>query len=310
MGELEATLKWFKKYKSPRPDGWPVEFYTAFFELLGEYLLKVIEDCRIIGLMYEAFNTTFIALIPKSDNPGSFKDFCPISLCSCIYKIIAKIIANCLHPILSSHISSEQFSFLQDHQIHEVVGMAQEVLHSVQTMKLKGMILKVDLSKAFDRVSWLYIKILLTHFGVPIEFIQRIMCCILNITFSVLINGSTSHFFHSERGPKQGCPLSTLLFFLIMEGLFKLILEEHMMGRLRGIRIIDNCIMSHLLFVDDVLIFLNGGIGVLIDIQNIITVFRIATGMEINSLNSTLSVSRCTPHEIQFTLHIFPFTLL
>jgi len=68
-------------------------------------------------------------------------------------KIITKIIANHLCPILSTHISFEQFSFLQDRQIHGVVGTAQEVLHSIQTKNMKGMILKVDLSKAFDRVS-------------------------------------------------------------------------------------------------------------------------------------------------------------
>lgn len=114
LGELEATLKLFKKYKTLGPDGWTIEFYIGFFEILGEDLLKVIEDCKISGHMYEAFNSTFIVLIPKSDNPGSFDEFRPISLYNCIYKIIAKIIENCLCPILSSHISSENFSFLQD----------------------------------------------------------------------------------------------------------------------------------------------------------------------------------------------------
>lgn len=45
MGELEATLKWFKRDKSPRPDGWVMEFYTSFFDIVGEDLLKVIEYC-------------------------------------------------------------------------------------------------------------------------------------------------------------------------------------------------------------------------------------------------------------------------
>ena len=202
--------------------------------------------------MYEAYNSTFIALIPKTDNPGSFDDFRPISLYNCIYKIIAKIIANHLRPIISTHISSEQFSLLQYQQIHEVVGIAQEVLHSIQTKKLKGMILKVDLSKAFDCASWLYIRILLIHLGFPIEFINWIMCCITNISFSDLINGSVSLFFHSERGLRQGCPLSPLLFLLIMEGLSRLILEEHGILRLQGIRITDNYKVTHLLFVDDV----------------------------------------------------------
>ena len=84
MAELEATLKWFKRDKSPRPDGWSVQFYTAFFDTLGKYILKVVEECQINAKMYEALNTTFISLIPKSDNLASFDDFCPISLCNYI----------------------------------------------------------------------------------------------------------------------------------------------------------------------------------------------------------------------------------
>jgi len=133
-----------------------MEFYSVFFDILEPDLLRLIEECRMQDRMWESFNSTFIALIPKSDYPLTFDDFRPISLCNCIYKIIAKIIANRLKPILSAHISPQQFSFLQNRQIHEAVGTAQELLHSVQTKKLKGMILKIDLSKAFDRVNWLY----------------------------------------------------------------------------------------------------------------------------------------------------------
>lgn len=94
LGELETTLKWFKSDKSPRPDRLLVEFYIAFFEIHGDDLLKVIEECRTIGCMHGAINSTFITLIPKTGNPTSFDDFHHISLCNCIYKIIEKVIAN------------------------------------------------------------------------------------------------------------------------------------------------------------------------------------------------------------------------
>lgn len=66
--ELEVVLKCFKKDKSPGPDGWPTEFYSSFFELIREDLLQTIEECRRIGRILEAFNSTFLALIPKVDN--------------------------------------------------------------------------------------------------------------------------------------------------------------------------------------------------------------------------------------------------
>lgn len=76
-------------------------------------------------------NTTFIALILKNDSPGCFDEFCPISLCNCLYNIISKIIVNRIRPILSQHILLEQFAFLEDCQIHEAIGTAQEAIHSI-----------------------------------------------------------------------------------------------------------------------------------------------------------------------------------
>lgn len=147
--ELEGVLKWFKKDKSPGPDGWTIEFYLAFFDVLGQDLLGVVEESRTTGSIYHAINSTFIALIPKSDSPASFDDYRPISLCNCLYKIISKTIANRLRPILSRSIAPQQFSFLESRQIHEAIGLAQEAMHSIWSRHLKVILLKIDLSKAF-----------------------------------------------------------------------------------------------------------------------------------------------------------------
>lgn len=135
MEELGATVKWFKKDKIPGPDGWTIEFYIAFFEILGEDLLKIVETCRRNGTISSAFKSTFIALIPKLDNPSSYNDFRPISHCNCLYKIISKIIANRLKTILSRQISSEQFAFLHHRQIHEAIATAKELLHTLKIKK-------------------------------------------------------------------------------------------------------------------------------------------------------------------------------
>lgn len=120
--ELESTLKCFKKDKIPGPNGWTIEFYLAFYDPLGQDLLRVVEESRSSSCLYHAINYTFITLIPKSDTPFSFDDYRPISLCTCLYNIISKIIANRLRPILSEHIAPQQFAFLEDRQIHEAIG--------------------------------------------------------------------------------------------------------------------------------------------------------------------------------------------
>lgn len=197
MEELEATLKWFSKDKCSGPDGWSVEFYLSFFEVIGSDLLSVVEESWTSRWLEAAITSTFIALISKTNNHITFDDFHPISLCNCLYKIIAKIIANHVKPILCKHILLEKFSFLKDRQIHEAIGIAQEVLHALHCKRGKGMIMKVGLSKAFDRVNWLYLRMLLTHLGFPFSFIRWIMGCISNIPFSVLVNRSATPFFTS-----------------------------------------------------------------------------------------------------------------
>eukprot|EP00253_Pinus_taeda_P002467 PITA_02467 len=310
MAELEATLKWFKKDKSPGPDGWTIEFYLAFFEILGNDLLQIVEDSRRRGRISSAIKSTFIALIPKSNAPISFDDFRPISLCNCLYKIIAKTIANHLKPILSQHISSEQFAFLHHRQIHEAIASAQELLHTLHVKKQKGMILKVDLSMAFDRTNWLYLRLLLTHLGFPYNYIKWTMSCITDVNYSVLLNGEATTFFTAERGLRQGCPLSPLLFLLIMEGLSRLLSSARDRHQLTGIKIADDFFLTHLLFVDDVLIFLNGSIGDTTTLQNAMHLFQQAIGMKVNVQKSTITTVGCTTHELAFASQRFPFISL
>lgn len=208
IGELESTLKWFKRDKSPCPDGWSMEFYIAFVDIIGPDLLGVIEESRTLGRIYAPLNSTYIALIPKTDSPSSFHELRPISLCNCLYKIIAKIIANRIKPILSEHISQEQFAFLHNRHIHKAISSAQEALHSIKLKKLKGMALKIDLSKAFDKVSWLYLRMILTHLGFPLEFIRWIMgwlyyICILCNSYKWVSLPRLS----GEKGYDAGMPL-------------------------------------------------------------------------------------------------------
>jgi len=102
----------FQKDKSSSLDKWTVELYLGFFELLSADLLQVVEESRRNGRLLAPLNSIFIALIPKSDENQTFNDFGHISLCNNLYKIVAKIIAWRLNPILSGTISQEQFGFL------------------------------------------------------------------------------------------------------------------------------------------------------------------------------------------------------
>jgi len=117
------------------------------------------------------------------------------------------VIARRIKGVLFALISKEQFGFLEGRQIHEAIIVAHERIHSIKTKNMKGEVLKIDLSKAYNQVNWLYIRLLLTHLGFGIDFIQWVMCCITSASFVVMINGYASPIFKVERGLRQGCPL-------------------------------------------------------------------------------------------------------
>ena len=192
---MEVVLKGFKKDKSLGPDGWPMEFFLDFFDLIGEELVMAAEQVGIGGKVPSALNSTFLTLIPKCENPSTFANFYPISSCNLVYKVISKIAALRLKPLLNITISAQQFGFLKDRQITKPVGITQEILHSIKTKNSNVMVLKLDLVKAFDRVNWTFLRLLLLKIGLPMIGVNWIMGCVTNACFAVLFNGTPSDFF-------------------------------------------------------------------------------------------------------------------
>jgi hypothetical protein len=121
----------------------------------------MVEESRKKGRVIGALNATFLSLIPKSENPGNFGDYRPIALCNPLYKIITKIISNTIKSLLSFGISKEQFGFLEGRQITDAIGIVQEDLHSIKVKHINAMVLKLDMIKAYDRVDWGFLRLVL-----------------------------------------------------------------------------------------------------------------------------------------------------
>jgi hypothetical protein len=247
------------KDKSPGPDGWTRELFQDFFDIMGEDIHRVVEESKCIGHIPGAFNATFFTLIPKVNKPDSFHDFRPIALCNFVYKVISKIITTRMKDKLASSISYEQFGFLKDRLIFDDVGIAQECLHTAKSKKLSSIILKLDLKKSYDKVSWQFLWMLLIQIRLKWEVTQWIMARVTYVNMVVLINGSPTDFFKGYRGLHEGCPLSPLLFLLVVECLSRLLKKDVEEGSFHGLKVVTETIISHLFFIDDVLVILGVG---------------------------------------------------
>jgi hypothetical protein len=235
--------------------------------------------------------------------PGSINDFRTISLCNSVYKVIATRIK----PILFAHISKEQFGFLSNMKILYATGVVEESIHSIKVKKLKGMILKINLIKAYDRVDWTYLGLILFQIGLPLNVVNWIIACVTFVNFAVLINGSPAGLFKGFRGLIQGCPMSPLLFVLVIEGLNRFLGHYKEEGLFYRIKFTKNLNISHLLFVDDVLIFGRGRLKDQEILKYILQVLCDASGMEISEHKFVLIQNNVDTTLIRQIVLLFPF---
>jgi hypothetical protein len=163
-----------------------------FFEVVSDDLVDLVEDTRSCGRIKSTLNSTFLALIPKENNPQTFGDYKPIALCNLCYKLISKIIANMIKPILSRELSGEQLGFLKGRQILDAIGTAHECIHNIRARKQKALILKLDLMKAYDCVNWDFLHMILVQTGFNVKTLNWIMSCVVRSSSLVLINGEAS----------------------------------------------------------------------------------------------------------------------
>eukprot|EP00253_Pinus_taeda_P011878 PITA_11878 len=153
LGEVEEAVNSMPNDKAPGPDGFTINFYKACWHIVKQEVWDVVEDSRKSGSTLKSINSTFIVLIPKGEEANTPEKFRPIALCNVIYKIISKVIANRLKPILPGIISEEQSGYVEGRQILDNILLAQEMIHTLHSRKETRMLMQLDLLKAYDKVS-------------------------------------------------------------------------------------------------------------------------------------------------------------
>ena len=178
-------------------------FYQKYWHLIGEDVSNAVITCLNSSKILKAINHTYITLIPKVKNPEIVSEFRPISLCNVIYKIISKMLTNRLKSVLPQIVSESQSAFVPRRLITDNILVAFKTLHHMHQQrngKIGSVALKLDMSKAYDRVEWKYLEKVMQQMGFHQKWVNIIMECISIVSYSILINGEPHGYIKPSRG--------------------------------------------------------------------------------------------------------------
>lgn len=154
------------------------------------------------------------------------------------------------------------------------------------------------MSKAYDRVEWIFIKKMMLHMGFDVKFVDEVIRCVITTSFSTIINGEPIVFFEPQRGLRQGDPLSPYLFIICVEGLSSLFQATEQNGTFPKLMASKGGPwVSHLFFDDDSVIFGDAVPSQTYEIRRILYTYEVASGQRINLEKSVVVFSKNTTIE-------------
>lgn len=186
-------------------------------------------DSRKLHLL----NSAYITLIPKKEEPISIGDYWPISLIHSFGKLITKIMANRLAPHLGSMVATNQSAFIRGRRIHDNFLLVQQMAKFLHNKGASRILIKLDISKAFNSISWPFILEILSHRGFGLKWRALICNLFSSSSTRVLLNGEPGEVIRHRRGLRQGDPLSTMLFIMAMDVLSGLVTKADELGLLQ-----------------------------------------------------------------------------
>ena len=216
--ELTKALMGTENGKTPGWDGLPFEFYKTFWHILSDDFLQI---------QHEALNTNqklpnsqqraLVSLLYKAGDKADLTNWRPLSLLCTDYKIITKTISNRIKNILSIIIHEDQTCSVPGRTIHSNLLLTRDVINYTNRKNIKGFIITIDQEKAFDRVDRKMLFKTLKRMNFGDKMISWIKTIYKDPRSALYINGHIGEIFRTERGVRQGCPLSAILYVILAE---------------------------------------------------------------------------------------------
>ncbi|KAM0905816.1 hypothetical protein ACQ4PT_017119 [Festuca glaucescens] len=194
--EVWAAVKSVPANKSLGPDGLSWEFFRACWATVKEDVLAAVLAVflgrdRSLGRL----NSAYIKLVLKREGAADLKDFRPISLVHSFAKLIAKVMALRLAPRMAELVGCNQSAFIHGRCIQDNFVLVHQSVRLLHRRKVPALLLKLDVARAFDSVSWSFLLSVLRQRGFGPRWIRWILVLLRTASTQVLVNGGAGAAF-------------------------------------------------------------------------------------------------------------------
>ncbi|XP_057453159.1 uncharacterized protein LOC130745025 [Lotus japonicus] len=293
--EIVEALNSLGSMKAPGPDGFNGLFFKSHWNSIKDDVCAAIQNFFREGDLPTDINETVVALVPKVPGPENVVQFRPISCCNFLLKMVTRIMVIRLKGALNDLITPNQSAFVGGMMIQDNILVAQEVFHGLKKRgkELKDFLaIKLDLSKAYDRLEWVFLERALLAYGFHEKWVTQVMRVVRGVTYKYKINGHLGKKLIPERGLRQGDPLSPYLFVLAVDVLSHMLIQAQRDGRIEGLQLAPTAPkLTHLFFADDSLLFAKASDQEAYQIVDILNTFSLASGQRINTSKSGIICS-------------------
>ena len=304
--EVWRTIQQLPPDKAPGPDGFTGSFYKSCWPIIKNDIMAAFS--ALWSRKYANFgilNTAYITLLPKVEAAEQPKDFRPISLVHSFAKLVTKVLANRLAGRLQHLVSPNQSAFIKGRFIQDNFMLVQQTARFLHQQKQPRILLKLDISKAFDSVSWPFLLEVLQQLGFGPIWRDVISGLLASSSTQVLLNGIPGSSIFHQRGLRQGDPLSPMLFILVMDVLGLMISKAASEGLLKPLsrRVLQHRVS---LYADDVVLFLRPEADDINLVLGILNLFGDASGLKTNLQKSNVLPIRCGQAELLTIQNMLP----
>jgi exonuclease III len=304
--EIGAAVKDLPNNKAPGPDGFTNDFYKQCWDIIKIDILAAFNAVYLLqDFTLKNLNRAHIVLIPKMEVSTEPKDFRPISLIHSFAKLLTKVLAARLSCYIDRLISSAQSAFIKKRCIQDNYMYVRGLARHYHRTKTPACLIKVDITKAFDSVSWEYMLELLSRRGFPTRWREWLVSLLKSSSSRIMLNGCLGDEIKHRRGLRQGDPLSPYLFILaidVLNNIFHWATEHGLLSKLKG----RHSSLRLSMYADDAVIFTNPKQEDISCIVDILRAFGEATGLRINMQKSTIALIRCADIDVETVLQSFP----